>query len=188
MAAQSEKQMVFRCANHPDTETYLRCSRCGKPICVKCTIQTPVGGRCRECAALQRPIMFQVSPLLYIRAVALGLAVGVGGGFLLATLGGPMRFFSWILICLLGYAVGEAVSRGARGRISRGLKIAAGALTVVGVVLGNTLTILSRLPANLPLGPRVEAALGFALSSSFDRLDGLLILGMAVVIATSRIR
>lgn len=188
MAAQSEKQMVFRCANHPDTETYLRCSRCGKPICVRCTIPTPVGGRCRECAALRRPVMFQLSPLLYTRAVALGLAVGIGGGFLLATLGGPLRFLSWILICFLGYAVGEAVSRGARGRISRGLKIAAGILTVVGVMVGSTLAILTRLPANLPLGARVEAALSFALSSNFDRLDGLLILGLAVFIATSRIR
>ena len=40
---------VLYCANHPDTETLLRCNRCEKPICLKCAVLTDVGYRCKEC-------------------------------------------------------------------------------------------------------------------------------------------
>jgi membrane associated rhomboid family serine protease len=39
------------CYRHPDRGTRLACSNCGKPICVECTIDTPVGQKCPECAA-----------------------------------------------------------------------------------------------------------------------------------------
>ena len=39
------------CYRHPGRETRLSCSNCGKPICVDCTIDTPVGQKCPECAA-----------------------------------------------------------------------------------------------------------------------------------------
>ena len=41
------------CANHPNEETYVRCSRCEKPICARCRVRTPVGFRCFDCANLQ---------------------------------------------------------------------------------------------------------------------------------------
>ena len=31
------------CVNHPNKETYLRCNKCGQPICTKCAVGTPVG-------------------------------------------------------------------------------------------------------------------------------------------------
>ena len=48
------------CANHSSVETLLRCSKCGKPICTRCIVQTPVGARCRECANVQRLPIYQV--------------------------------------------------------------------------------------------------------------------------------
>ncbi|MBL8128361.1 MAG: hypothetical protein JNM64_12030 [Chloroflexia bacterium] len=33
------------CAEHQEVETRLRCSRCGKPICPRCAVRTPVGMR-----------------------------------------------------------------------------------------------------------------------------------------------
>jgi hypothetical protein len=45
----SEKINVLTCENHPQVETTLRCSRCEKPICVKCAVATPTGYKCREC-------------------------------------------------------------------------------------------------------------------------------------------
>lgn len=38
------------CYRHPDRATRLSCSSCGRPICVDCTIDTPVGQKCPECA------------------------------------------------------------------------------------------------------------------------------------------
>jgi membrane associated rhomboid family serine protease len=38
----------MRCYRHPDRETYLSCSECGRPICAECMTPAPVGQRCPE--------------------------------------------------------------------------------------------------------------------------------------------
>ena len=38
------------CYRHPDRETRVSCSNCGRPICPDCMTSTPVGMRCPECA------------------------------------------------------------------------------------------------------------------------------------------
>lgn len=38
------------CYRHPDRETGVSCSNCGRPICTDCMTPTPVGMRCPECA------------------------------------------------------------------------------------------------------------------------------------------
>jgi membrane associated rhomboid family serine protease len=38
------------CYRHPNRETGVSCSNCGKPICPDCMTTTPVGMRCPECA------------------------------------------------------------------------------------------------------------------------------------------
>jgi membrane associated rhomboid family serine protease len=41
------------CYRHPDRETSVKCSRCGRPICPDCMYDSPVGMRCPECAGQQ---------------------------------------------------------------------------------------------------------------------------------------
>src|SRR3954471_2010903 len=41
---------VQTCYRHPDRETGVSCSSCGRPICPDCMTPTPVGMRCPECA------------------------------------------------------------------------------------------------------------------------------------------
>jgi membrane associated rhomboid family serine protease len=38
------------CYRHPNRETGVSCSNCGRPICPECMTSTPVGMRCPECA------------------------------------------------------------------------------------------------------------------------------------------
>ena len=38
------------CYRHPNRETGVSCSSCGRPICPECMTPTPVGMRCPECA------------------------------------------------------------------------------------------------------------------------------------------
>src|SRR5689334_22823303 len=38
------------CYRHPDRETGVSCSNCGKPICPDCMTATPVGMRCPDCS------------------------------------------------------------------------------------------------------------------------------------------
>src|SRR5688500_13186751 len=42
--------MEQTCYRHPDRETGVSCSSCGRPICTDCMIPTSVGMRCPECA------------------------------------------------------------------------------------------------------------------------------------------
>ena len=39
------------CYRHPDRQTRVSCSSCGRPICPECMTPTPVGMRCPECAS-----------------------------------------------------------------------------------------------------------------------------------------
>src|SRR5262245_18379077 len=41
-----------RCYRHPDRETYVSCSECGRPICEECMSYAPVGLRCPEHATV----------------------------------------------------------------------------------------------------------------------------------------
>lgn len=41
--------MPERCYRHPNVETGVHCTRCGRPICPECMIPAPVGHQCPEC-------------------------------------------------------------------------------------------------------------------------------------------
>ena len=187
MSVDSGDAVDLRCANHPDTVTHLRCSRCGKPICVKCVVQTPVGGRCRDCAQIRKNPLLVVGPQHYLRAALYGLGVSLLGGAIWANLG-SMAGFSWLVLLLLGYAIGESVSRGAHGKVSRGLIFMAGGFTLLGVVAGRMVLLLSRVPSTLPLGIRLELAFNYGIEGLFTNILGLLFIALAVVMATSRVR
>lgn len=47
---------VYFCARHPKVKTRLRCGRCEVPICPKCTVFSPAGTRCRDCARNKVPV------------------------------------------------------------------------------------------------------------------------------------
>jgi len=114
----------MRCATHPEIETNLKCGKCGKPICPKCLVQTPVGARCRDCARLYKLPTYRVPAVFYLRATgtALGVAVvcgiiwGIIEGFLISFFFG---FFSLILAAGVGHAIGEVVSLSVNRKSSR---------------------------------------------------------------------
>jgi membrane associated rhomboid family serine protease len=65
------------CYRHPDRETGLSCSDCGRPICADCATFAPVGIRCPDHAGAQggkRPL--QVKPPKVHRAPGISLATG----------------------------------------------------------------------------------------------------------------
>lgn len=42
------------CPRHPDTVTYVRCQRCGRPTCTQCQRPAAVGVQCVDCVAQSR--------------------------------------------------------------------------------------------------------------------------------------
>jgi membrane associated rhomboid family serine protease len=82
------------CYRHPNRETNVSCSNCGRPICPDCMTVTPVGMRCPECSR-ERTQVRRIAPglqagkapatytLIAINVVAFlaELATGTGAGF-----------------------------------------------------------------------------------------------------------
>ncbi len=160
----------MQCATHPSVETELTCSRCGKPICPRCLVITPVGARCRECARLRRLPTYHLGSTFILRGLGAALAAGAAAGALWAFLF-PYRFGAFIGLFLglgLGYAVGESVSWAAnrkRGPVLQGV-------AVVGVLLAYAVRNL------------VEEA---AIFQASDVL-GYVVIGVAAFTAIGRLR
>lgn len=123
------------CSYHPDVQTGLRCTRCGKPICPRCAVRTPVGLRCPDCAG--------VRGLPTYRTPATSLARAAGGGLLVAVLVAVLwRFgpaWSFYLSLLLGFGVVETIARLSGNKRGRDLQLLAMGLVTVGLVLSRVL-------------------------------------------------
>jgi membrane associated rhomboid family serine protease len=94
------------CYRHPDRETGVSCSNCGRPICPDCMTATPVGMRCPECSRQKTPVrtmrnMYAEPTVTYVligicALMWLGVALSGGSGSKiyqdLALLGGARDF------------------------------------------------------------------------------------------------
>ncbi|MGC1166540.1 MAG: rhomboid family intramembrane serine protease [Solirubrobacterales bacterium] len=85
--------MAETCYRHPDRETRVSCSSCGRPICPDCMTPTPVGMRCPECMQQRTKVVrgvgggasgFQQMPasfiLIGLNVIAYLIEIGSGAG------------------------------------------------------------------------------------------------------------
>lgn len=124
-----------RCTYHPTVETLLRCSRCGKPICPKCGVRTPVGMRCPDCAG----VAAQVLPLGvpgFLRALGFGMAVALP----IAVVMGFAPQWDFYLGMVLGFASAEMVARAVPGRRGVDMQIIAVAVVVIALLVSRYVT------------------------------------------------
>ena len=82
----SDSTTVPVCYRHPDRQTYLACSECGRHICPDCSYDAPVGQKCPECvraAGAQRVVRansinagpsFKTSPVVF-SLIAVNVAI-----------------------------------------------------------------------------------------------------------------
>lgn len=161
----------MQCATHPRIETNLRCGKCGKPICPKCLVQTPVGARCPDCAKLYKLPTYRVPAKYYLRAMGTALGMAIGYGVIWGVVEGLLPFFYLNLLLApgAGYAIGEVVSLSVNRKRSKGLAAVAGGAVVISYLV-NLL-----LPWGHPLG-------------LFHILLDLLALALGIFIAVSRLR
>ncbi len=129
------------CVNHPNTETLLRCYRCGKPVCVKCVTRTPVGLICKECLSNQQSGYFTASPIDYVLTAIVGFILSLIGGIIATLLGGL-----WIIAIFYGPFAGGIIAEGIRfvirRRRGRYIGLVACAMVLIGALIPIAPTLL----------------------------------------------
>ncbi|MEW6567347.1 MAG: B-box zinc finger protein [Chloroflexota bacterium] len=151
---------MLTCANHPDRETRLRCNRCGRPICSRCAVLTPVGYRCRECIRGQQTIFETAGRGDYLIAGMVS-AIGIG---LSAVVLSFLSFWGLLVAPVVGGGLAEVVRWAVRRRRSRHLATAA--------AVGGAIGLLPQLL--LPLAGGVSSAIAGS---------GLAVLGASAITA-----
>ena len=114
------------CANHPETETMLRCNRCEKPICTKCAVLTDTGYRCKQCVRGQQKVFETASSIDY----PIGFIVAAVLSYIGSLIAPRMSFFVILLAPIAGTIIAEIVRMAIRRRRANSLflTVAAGAL------------------------------------------------------------
>jgi membrane associated rhomboid family serine protease len=81
------------CPRHPDRISYVRCQRCGRPVCPQCQRQAPVGVQCVDCVA---------EAARAVRSTRTALGGKVRGGR-------PVVTITIIALCVVSYVLELAV-------------------------------------------------------------------------------
>ncbi len=122
------------CVNHPNTETLLRCYRCGNPVCIKCVKRTPVGLLCKQCMSNQQAGYYTATPLDYVLVLIVGTILSLIAGAIAGALG-----FIWFVAIFYAPAAGgviaEVIRFAIRRRRGRYIGILAAGLTIVGAII-----------------------------------------------------
>lgn len=109
--SQRDDGLAF-CTVHPTIETSLRCNKCGRPMCTKCAVRTPVGYRCRECVRGQQATFYTATPRDYVIGAGVAFGLSLLASAIVPSLG---IFFALILGPVIGSGIAQAV-RWATGR------------------------------------------------------------------------
>lgn len=135
-AAPQTESGVLYCTVHPTVETALRCNRCGRPMCNRCAVRTPVGYRCRECVRGQQEVFYNARTLDPVIQATVGFVLG---GIAAAVIGlVSLGFLGWLIAFWAGSAAGALIADVAyravgkrRGRYS--WLVVAGSIVVSGL-------------------------------------------------------
>jgi hypothetical protein len=124
------------CANHPETETYLRCNKCGKPICLKCAVLTEVGYRCKECIREQQNVFYNAMTSDNWIAFAVAAGITLVAWPIVAFLFKITGIFGWIIAALVGSSAGAALAQIIRNSVGRRRGRYIRHFTLAGIVIG----------------------------------------------------
>jgi hypothetical protein len=124
-----------KCSYHPSVMTRLRCSRCGKPICPRCGVRTPVGLRCPDCAGVRGLPTYRTTS----DALAKSAAVGIGVAILVGVIWGYFPLWNFYLSLALGFGVAEAMAWASKGKRGIDLQIVGMLAVALGLVLGRVI-------------------------------------------------
>ncbi len=161
------------CVEHTTVETRLRCNKCGRPICTRCAVRTPVGYRCKKCiSAQQRAFYAGFQPGYYLVAGVVALPLSLLAGWLIPRLG-------WYTV-FLGPVVGGGIAEAARWAIGRKRGEYTWLVVCGSIVVGAFPVLLTFF---LPLAGRIASASSIPVYST-GRMMQLIWFGVYLVTAT----
>jgi membrane associated rhomboid family serine protease len=171
---------VETCYRHPNRQTGVHCSNCGRAICPDCMTPTPVGMRCPECSRQRTKVRTLRStttePVVTYVLIAINVIIFLAEGrFSLATAGGGSSLYAkWALF-------GPAVANGDWWRIATS-----------GFLHVNLLHIFFNMYLLYLLGQMLEPAIGsvrfgliYAISLFAGSLGALIVSPNAVTVGAS---
>ena len=122
---------VFTCNSSWHAESALACGRCEATICPDCLVHTPGGTRCKPCAKLKRPPMYELSARHYALAIGTSLILAIPMGVVGALFAPPGRlgFFGILIGFFVGSGIGSlyatTLTRVTRGKRGTGMQVTA---------------------------------------------------------------
>ena len=144
---EAHEEPLIYCVNHPETETLLRCNRCGKPICLKCSVLTDVGYRCKECIRGVQDSYYNANPADNWIALAVSFVIALIATPILGLLLGRFGFLGIIIAFLMGSGAGgtlaQIIRRSVGKRRGRNLRYFAMAGFAFGVLVNLPFAIWS---------------------------------------------
>ncbi len=178
----TEESTKTYCYRHPETETALRCNRCGNYICPKCARRTPTGYRCPDCIREQQKVFDTArwyDPITGFFTAA--ILAGIAGALFNLVGGFGFGFFLFFIIFAAGAGAGTVIAEAVRTVVGkRRSKILFTAATA-GVVFGGLIANLHILLVVLFTG-NLGSLLGLlwpgififlAASATYVRLSGI---------------
>lgn len=167
----TENGNQLHCTWHPDRQTYLRCNRCDKPMCIDCAVKTPTGYRCKECVRGQQKIFETAVGQDYIFGIVIALVLGYIGGLIALRI----SFFVIFLAPFAGTIIAEAVRKVINKRRAKPLFQAITAAAVIGALFSATPLLLSLLMGSVNLFGIIWMSLYVVLMTSalYYRLAGI---------------
>ncbi len=184
---------ILYCTVHPTVETSLRCNKCGRPMCPRCAVLTPVGYRCKECVRGQQNTFYNsqtLDPVIQL-AISSVLSLIATGLVSLLAFGG---FFAWLIAFWAGSGFGALVAdlchRAVGKRRGKNSYLAVAA----GIIVGGLVTVA--VPWMIAIGSMIAlsgSGYGQAQIPALAYLGGfsltkLIFLGMSVAGAVGRLR
>jgi membrane associated rhomboid family serine protease len=142
---------VETCYRHPDRETGVSCSSCGRPICPDCMTPTPVGMRCPECARQRTKV--KTAQTMYADPTLTYILIGINAVLLLG------EMFSGASATGGGFGGSDLINQGAL----YGPKVADGELwrlVTAGFLHAGILHLLFNMYVLYILGTLLEPAIG----------------------------
>ena len=130
----TEEREKTYCYRHPNKETRITCTECGKYICTSCIIQAPVGQKCPDCVNSHVTHLEKISPQQYFIAGIVGIIVSSILSYIWFKFAIRMFLIDLLLAYVVGYATTKAIGKAIGSKIGFRIQALAGATVLLGML------------------------------------------------------